>query len=310
MTILDRRYFVLRRLALGCALAVLAVTILSAYLRLSKIGLGCDNWPQCYGQQQRQLQQGQAHSGADSVAIGAARAVHRALAVAALLLIIVMLVVSFGSAPVLQSEGLLALALLVLALALAVLGRWSSAARVPAVAMGNLLGGFAMLALCTRLALAGRTQAWPRLRGWALAATVLLVVQVALGGLVSASFAGLSCSGDAPCSLWPALQQSGLGVLNPWREPVLADTAPFNSDGVSAHSLHRLMAWLVAALLLPLALLAWRRGRRRTAALLVGVLLAQLLVGVVMAQLGLPLALALAHNLLAALLLATLVLLV
>ena len=58
MSLTDRRLHVLRRLALLCAVMVLAVTSLSAFLRLSKAGLGCADWPACYGQDLRHLQQG------------------------------------------------------------------------------------------------------------------------------------------------------------------------------------------------------------------------------------------------------------
>ena len=46
----DRRMPMLRKTALLCAALVLAITSLSAYMRLSRAGLGCDPWPQCYVQ--------------------------------------------------------------------------------------------------------------------------------------------------------------------------------------------------------------------------------------------------------------------
>ena len=48
----------LRKVALACAALVLAITSLSAFLRLSASGLGCEPWPQCYGQSLRDRQQG------------------------------------------------------------------------------------------------------------------------------------------------------------------------------------------------------------------------------------------------------------
>jgi cytochrome c oxidase assembly protein subunit 15 len=307
-----RRYTFLRRLALWCAVMLLAVSSLSAYLRLSKLGLGCADWPQCYGQSLRLAQQGVLVSADEQTATAAARLAHRVVASAALLLAITMVLVCFGSRPVMRSEGGLAAALLGLALFLSVLGFWSSGVRVPAVAIGNLLGGFAMLALCARLAFASGPTLAPgsRLRGWALAAAALLAAQVALGGLVSASFAGLSCTGWGDCSVVAVLQGSGLESLNPWREPVLGEPPAVNPDGALAHGLHRYLAAGVALLLVPLGIAAWRRGRRRTAVLLGALLLAQLLTGVLMVQFGLPLSLALLHNLIAAASLATLVLLI
>ena len=58
MTHADRRIALLHRMALLCAALVLTITSLSAFMRLSKAGLGCQPWPQCYGQSLRELQQG------------------------------------------------------------------------------------------------------------------------------------------------------------------------------------------------------------------------------------------------------------
>jgi len=306
MTLTDRRLHVLRRLALLCAALVLAVTSLSAFLRLSKAGLGCDDWPECYGQELRRLQQGIAAPAEQQTATAAARLAHRITASAALLLVITMVLVCFGSRPLLMREGLLAIALLGLALFLAVLGLWSSAARLPAVAMGNLLGGFLMLALCVRLAMPHASPPTAGLRPWIVAALLLSMLQAAGGGLVSASHAGLSCSGWSDCAPLEALRASGWASLNPWREPVLNATPPFNPAGALANSLHRHAALLLALLLLPLAWWAWLRGRRAAGVLLFVLLAAQLAVGLSMSALALPLGLALLHNLFAAALLATL----
>ncbi|HET7794789.1 MAG TPA: COX15/CtaA family protein [Rhizobacter sp.] len=306
MSDIARRHHVLRRLALWCAVMVLAVTSLSAFIRLSKAGLGCADWPACYGQSLRQLQQGVPVSAEEQTATAAARLVHRITAVTALLLVITMLAVCFGPSPRLARESWQALALLVLALFLAVLGRWSSQARVPAVAMGNLLGGILMLALCVRLALADKPQRG--LRVWAALAALLLAAQVGLGGLVSASYAGLSCSSG--CDLSALLRSADWGTLNPWREPVLSATPPVNPSGMLAHGLHRLGGVLLVVLLVPTTWSAWRNGRPRRAVLLLVLLAAQITLGLAMGAWALPLALALLHNFLAAALLTTLVTLV
>jgi heme a synthase len=303
----DPRFALLRRLAWLCAVMVLAVTSLSAYIRLSKAGLGCADWPQCYGQGLRQAQQGIAPSADEQTTTAMARLAHRITAVTALLLVLTMVMVCYGKRPVLRAEGAMALALLALAIFLAVLGRWSSGARVPAVAMGNLLGGFAMLALSARLAVAGLPVRAPRLRAWVVPGVLLLLVQVALGGLVSASYSGLSCSGAADCLA--AARGIGWAALDPWREPVLSATAPVNPLGALPQLLHRGLALALVLLLVPLAVAAWRRGRPRSAAALLGLVVLQAGVGLLMAAGSLPLSLALAHNLLAAGLLATLALL-
>jgi heme a synthase len=294
----DRRLAFLRRIALLCVVMVLAVTSLSAYIRLSKAGLGCTDWPQCYGQGLRQLQQGVAVSADAQTATAMARLAHRITAVTALLLVVTMVMACFGTRPVLRAEGAMALALLALALFLAVLGRWSSGARVPAVAMGNLLGGFAMLALAARLALAGRPPCAVRLRAWVGLAVLMLIAQVA----------GLSCTTG-----WADCAQAASGVdwntLNPWREPVLAARAPVNPAGALAQALHRGVAIGLVLLLPALAVMAWRSGRPRSAAALLIALALQVAIGLAMAQGSLPIVLALFHNLLAASLPVVLVLL-
>ncbi len=305
----ERRLLLIRRLAGLCAVLVLAVTSFSAYLRLTHAGLGCADWPQCYGQSLRQAQQGVPVSvSADAqITTAVVRLAHRVLATLALLLVVMMVLVSLASRPMLRTEGAIALALLGLALFLAVLGRWSSAARIPAITLGNLLGGFAMVALCARLAVAGVPVPALRLRVWVAAATLLLLTQIALGGLVSASYAALSCSDWSQCLA--AAQHAGWDTLNPWREPRLQALPPVNPDGALVHLLHRGLGIALVALVLPLAVFALLRGRPASAASLSILLVAQVAVGLMMSFSALQLQFGLLHNVLAAALLAALVLL-
>ena len=193
----------------------------------------------------------------------------------------------------------MALGLLALALFLAMLGRWTADARVPAVVLGNLLAGFAMFALSCRLALA--TSARPRARAacrgaWVTVAGAVLVAQIALGGLVSAAHAGLSCP--------------ELVALRPVGR-LLAGVESLACAAVRSRPTRPIRparwctsciapeACVVLAVLLPLGVAAWRRGhrgRRRAGAAAGG------------RKWGwarcwswprLPLALALAHNLVA-----------
>jgi cytochrome c oxidase assembly protein subunit 15 len=299
-----RRFVFVRRLALACAALVLAVTSLSAFIRLSRAGLSCADWPQCYGQSLRELQQGQPARAGEGVATAAARLAHRIVASTALLLVIAMLAACLTARPVLRREARVALALFVLALLLAVLGRWSSDARVPAVAMGNLLGGFAMLALCWRLASGGGGTASPALRAAAWLGVGLLTIQLALGGLLSASFAATSCPATLADCL-AAARELPFAMLDPWREPQLAAQPPINPGGALAQVVHRLCGVAVALVLAAVGLAALRGGRRLVGALLLAVLAATLALGFAMAAQGSTLMLALAHNLLAALLLVT-----
>lgn len=291
----------LRAMAWLCAACVLAIVSLSAGLRLTKAGLGCADWPRCYGQELRATAAAPAPSATTTVL----RLAHRIVATAALMLVTAMVLACLGTRPRLWREGRIALALLACALFLAVLGVRTPGAHVPAVAMGNLLGGFVMLALCWRMARSAGIPAVADsersgLSAWAWIGVVLLVWQIALGALVSASFAGLSCPAllacDAAASSWQ--------TLDPWREPRLAAAGSTHPAGALAHILHRASALLVAAVLLAIAAMAWRRGRRRAAVALVVLLVVQVALGLVLVIGKLPLPAALGHNLVAALLLA------
>jgi cytochrome c oxidase assembly protein subunit 15 len=225
----------LRRLAWACAVLVLAVTSLSAFIRL------------------------------DGTGVPAARVAHRVLASAALLVVIFALVRAHTGGPALRREGRIALGLLALGLFLAVLGRFAGASQAPGVVVANLLAGFAMFALAARLLQAtsgGVGRELPRaLHLAAVALLALLALQVALGGYASAT------------------QAAGR-----WGE-------------LASCQLHRAGGWLLAVLMVPLGIAAWRRGARPGLAVAVLAALEAVLAGW---------APALAHNVLAALLAAAL----
>ncbi len=275
MSSMASRVSVLHRLALACAVLVLAITSLSAYIRLARAGLGCAPWPQCY--RERAALPPAAAPSLDDRAVQAARIAHRIAASAALLLVIALLVKSLAGQPMLWRQGRLALALLAIALFLSVLGRMGDVSRAPPVVLGNLLGGLTLFALACRLVQATapaaatrppRLPAW--LRAWTVAALVLLALQIALGGLASAQHAATECGAAGLCQL------------------------------------HRASGIATALVLLPLGALAWRGGARLGGALFVLALVQVALGGSVLANAA-PLALALAHNVGAALLAATLV---
>jgi cytochrome c oxidase assembly protein subunit 15 len=89
-----------------------------------------------------------------------------------------------------------------------------------------------------------------------------------------------------------------------------AAARPPNPDGALAQALHRLGGVLLLPVLVLLGSAARRRGRERAGAALIGLALLQVTLGIVIATFGLPLAAVLAHNLVAALLLALLLRLV
>lgn len=300
----------LRRVALVCALMVLSIVSISAFLRLSKAGLGCEPWPSCYGQALRALQRGAAVDDSAVYAVSAARLAHRLLASTALVLTLMLAFGHLTAKPLRRAEATLSLALVATALWLAGLGWLTASSRLPAVAVGNLIGGFAMLALSWRLATSQRSPHGSRRTAspWAASGLALLVIQVALGGVVSAGHASLSCADTAACLREVASQGWPWSTLNPWREPVFdaATSVPINPAGALAQVLHRIGALVVAMVVLLAAWRASRQEQRGTAATLLLLLLLQLAVGWWLVAGGVPLLAALLHNLLAALMLAAL----
>ena len=287
----------LRRMARLCAALVLAIITLSAWLRLARSGIGCADWPACYGAVWQAAAPALPAGAETSATVLAVRLAHRVLAVAALVLIVVMLASAWpprrhGWRPALEAGALLAVTL-----GLAVLGALGAQSLLPAVALGNLLGGFAMLALSLRLASGRPIDAGTGARVWLWVAFGLVLLETALGGLASASGSLLACDGLTDC--WAKAQDDpAWSALNPWHAPALG-------GGAGVQWAHRLGSWLVLLLAAPLA---WRLRPhdRRGAAAVLACLLLQAALGPLMASAGYPMALVLAHNLLAAFTLALL----
>lgn len=292
-----RRLRLVRTLAWITVALMLATIVLSAYMRLSQSGLGCAPWPDCYEQTLR--------GGGDAAAgagLALARLLHRAVASLVLVLVLVLLLATLGMRPRVWREGGLALALLLLTLGLAALGVAMRGSNLPIVVLGNLLGGFLMLALAVRLAAAVPAQGGTR---WAWAAALALVLQIALGAMVSATHSTLACGGLGDCMQRAQAIAWDWQVFDPWQttSSAAADSA---TRGAWLQLAHRVLALLLVPLILLTAAVALRRRRRRAAAALAALLVLQLLVGGLLAPAGWPLAQVLAHNLTAALMLALL----
>lgn len=302
----SRRLDLVRRMASIAAVLMLATLTLSAFMRLSQAGIGCEPWPGCYAQAARAAAQGLAVPDATGHAVAAARLAHRVVASLVLLLAITMVLSCWLTKPVRVREGWLAAGVLALAVGLAVLGIVTPGARLPAVVLGNLLGGFLMLALCARLA-AVRQPVGRRLGPWAVAGAFVLLLQVSLGALVSGSFAAPACSGLADClDTARALGWPWHG-LDPWQVPTFDASARVHPSGAVVQTLHRVGALIVLPLLALCAVLSWQRARRRAAVALLLLAALQALVGLLSLSGGSSIGVVLLHNALAALSLALLV---
>jgi len=186
-------------------LLVFVVVVLSAYIRLGDAGLGCADWPACFGQigvhDNRSLAEG-----GPLLPPSAARTFHR---VAATLFGFFVLGIAFLAIRQRKRGGPgveLPLIVLGLTVFLSVLGVVTPSPLIPLVTTGNVLGGMAMLALLWWIGLRIQPQSVPdsaaaaRVKPWARLALVVVAAQIALGAWTSGSFAGPSCAQLSGCA--------------------------------------------------------------------------------------------------------------
>jgi cytochrome c oxidase assembly protein subunit 15 len=319
------RLALFRRLCLIAALVALCVVVLGAWVRLSHAGLGCPDWPGCYGH----LTVGQALDNADHAnaafpgrPLEADKAlkemIHRYLATGLGLLVLAIAAVAWWNrrdpAQPVRLPGFLVLLVIFQGL----LGMWTVTLLLkPAIVSAHLVGGLTTMALLWWLALrvdrTTRSAAESGLRSLALVGLAVLATQILLGGWVSTNYAALACPDFPTCqrSFWPDMDFKDAFVL--WRglgidyEGGVLD----HPARVAIHFVHRIGALVTAAVLGFLAWRAIRTGRSsavRTAGVALAVLLvAQWTVGPLMVLKALPLELATTHNAIAALLVLTMV---
>jgi heme a synthase len=280
------------------------VMLVSAYLRLEGAGVGCADWPACYGQ---------ALGAVQAPALGGVRLLHRVTASLALVLAVFLVWQCLRPQP-LPSLARPALLLLLLMLALSALGIFSADPRRVSVGFLNIMGGIGLVTLSWRVVLA--TAPVSQLRGGTVRpqnrllhpGVAALTVTVMLGAWIGASYAAVACASLPHCGgvWWPPA--GGWSALNPFvRLPGAA--LPGDPGGVTLHLLHRYSAALTLLLLGAAAVSALAhktttettRNAARCVLLLLGV---ELALGVATIVSGLNLWLTIAHGVGAAALLA------
>ncbi len=312
----------LHRLAVAAALVAFCVIVLGAYVRLSHAGLGCPDWPGCYGhitwpEQAHEISR--ANEAFPERPVEAHKAwkemVHRYLAGVLVLLVVGINVLAWKSRAAVK-QRLLSGFLLVLILFQAALGMWTVTLKLlPLVVMAHLLGGLATFSVLVWLALrsarAARFAAYIPLRRWIIAGLAVLVVQMALGGWTSANYAALSCPELPSClagEYWPEPDFTEGFTL--WREVGVNYEGGIldQSARIAIQLGHRVGAIITFVVLLLLALRMFRvHATARGGAVLLALLLSQVTLGILNVLLVLPLPNAVAHNAVAALLLAQLI---
>lgn len=301
----------MRALAIVSLFFVLALIAVSSYLRLENSGIGCPDWPACYGMIGDPAEATPTvGSTYERLAVEAqepmswATPVHRLVASVLGLLVLGMALLSLRT----RQQRLLSFALLGLTVFLAWLGIYSDGLHSPAVVMGNICGGFTMLGLLGWMVFRDarpRANAPSNVRRWVLAALVLLCIQIALGGLTSANFAASACQSLPDChgtwmpgsDLWTAFDLTRQHEVGP------TGLAIGGAERADIQKLHRLVAAITLLMTLIAGVLALR-ARLTAAAITVLVLVAaEFFVGVAAILTELPIGIAVAHNWLAAILL-------
>ena len=306
------RASLIRPIAIAAFLLCFIVVVLGAYVRLSNAGLGCPDWPGCYGH----VTPAGAISAADSsggtidgATVDAGKAwkemVHRYAAETLGLLILVIAALAIQTRKLKIVSLTYAGVLVGLVLTQGLLGMLTVTERLqPVIVTSHLLLGLTTLSALWWLVLTlGRRQAsaWRgstaflgsslrRTRQFALLGLVAVAIQIALGGWTSSHYAAIGCPDFPKCqgSWWPLMS---------------------GSAGIAFT--HRLGALFAAAMLVMAAVRVLRSRSdpfaRRTALAVLAALLLQLSIGIEMVRHAFPLWLATAHSAGAAVLLLTIV---
>ncbi|MGZ8212979.1 MAG: signal recognition particle-docking protein FtsY [Methylosarcina sp.] len=314
-----------RKIALVGAILALIVIVMGAYVRLSGAGLGCPDWPGCYGQAVVE-DSAEFKSGAELAFPGQPLDIvkawkemgHRYLAAGLGAIILLLAVLSWWqkqcrAAAMTASWGLAAMAAMQ-----AALGMWAVKLHaMPVVVTAHLLLGMLTFWLLYWLYLRvgpGVSPASAR-RGpanFARLGMLVLFLEIILGGWTSTNYASLACPDFPLCQgeWWPNADYRG--ALNAFQGLMTGETGVLSAEAqVAVHWLHRVGAVLTLILLGGIALSAASAKHsklvRRGALWLSLVLIIQFGLGIAVVKLGLPLWIAVAHTAFAALLMLPLI---
>ncbi|MDR3478297.1 MAG: COX15/CtaA family protein [Gammaproteobacteria bacterium] len=323
------------RLALFGSFFALCVIALGAFTRLIDAGLGCPDWPGCYGHLTVPLSHGAElaanlkYPTTHLVAYKAwAEMIHRYFVgvLSFLILSIVSLIFAQKSARS-RSNLIFAVSLMVLLCYQIMLGQWTVTLKLlPVIVSQHLLGGFLIVSLLWMLYLNNKhnepmdlilVNRCRQLLPWAVIALLLVLFQISLGAWTSTNYASLSCP-DFPLCV------NGQSLIFYWKAAFnLISPVGINYEGgvlptairQTIQMTHRFGALILTTYLLVFLSIAFHQVKRslrlmQTLYLIIGLLCIQIGIGISNVIFKLPLATAIAHNLVAALLLLAVITLV
>ncbi len=321
----------LRQILYVAFITTFVVVVLGAWVRLSDAGLGCPDWPGCYGQvvvpghvddvqkanvafPERELEQGKAWK----------EMIHRYLAGALGLVILALAVVSWLKKDQPGARPFLGTVLLALVVFQAALGMWTVTLLLkPIIVLAHLVGGLTLLSLLwwyllvQSRSMQGSNSAMLCFPAWArpvaLVAVVVLILQILLGGWTSTNYSALACTGFPLCSgtLWPEMDVTS--GFTPWRGlGINYEFGVLEHPGrVAVHMAHRLGALVTFCCLGGFGTMLLRSSvdqKIKQISLIMLLLLGiQVLLGIINVSFFLPLAIAVAHNAVAVALLLSMV---
>ncbi len=309
-----------RRIALFCLILAFTVIVLGAYVRLSDAGLGCPDWPGCYGKAivsgdadfAKQAQQMFPDKPLD-VKKAWKEMGHRYVAGLLSLFVLILAILAWREKPFRKTAVISTLVLLALIILQAALGMWTIKFKtMPVIVTSHLLIGMLTFWLVFWIYLRSKPGLTKRKvkvgtsKGLLVLGMMVLFVQVFLGGWVSTNNAALACQGFPQCngSWWPDVDY--FDALNVFKGLITGYQGALSYQGqVAIHWLHRIGALFCFVFLSGVMLNATSSNNpipvRRGGLALAVVLMIQITLGVSLIKLGIPLWAAVLHNALAAL---------
>lgn len=318
-------------LTLVATLLAICVVVLGAFTRLSDAGLGCPDWPGCYGfmwmpdTPDEIIQATEMFPHAPFEAEKAwPEMVHRYFAGTLGFLIILINFFNWKHRTRLNQPVKLPFFLLLIVILQGLFGMWTVTLNLwPQVVTGHLIGGFTTLSLLWLLSLRLDNRPWPQpavpirywqnLRPLAMFGLLLVVIQIILGGWLSSNYAALACPDFPTCQnqLVPTMDlASGFNFFQHIGPNYLGGQLDGEAR-VAIHFVHRVGAVVLTVYMLFLIMQLYRNSAhnplRGLTHIILILLLVQLGLGISNVVFSLPLWVAVAHNACGALLLLSMV---